>query len=127
MSDPPAPRRLLRPLRRSDPNMTVHDAAAAQHANLDRHQGATIGYRTVVPVAAAVLAADTRRVSSTARVRLSSAREPSRMWVTHRLNASASSWGTESDCQASAPALRIRSRLSVLSYARLALVPCISR
>ncbi len=48
------------------------------------------------------------------------------MWVTHRLNASASSWGTESDCQASAPALRIRSRLSVLSYARLALVPCIS-
>ena len=63
----------------------------------------------VLPVAAAVLAATTSLVSSTARVRLSSARVPSRMCATHWLTASGSSGGTASDCQVSEPASRSRS------------------
>ena len=45
---------------------------------------------TARPDAADALAATTRRVSSTARSRLSSARVPARMWPTQRANASAS-------------------------------------
>src|SRR5215218_4924842 len=49
------------------PDMSVHDAATADEPNFDGAHAAPIGYGTVAPVAAAVLAVDTRRVSSTAR------------------------------------------------------------